>query len=107
MPPPWARGYDAALFSLDLAILYAQEGQTAELKRLAACGLKRPGSLSPKSGKTSLKLGSASPKWGKTSLISGNCSPKLGKTSPKLGNPSPKLGNASPKLGNASPILGN
>jgi hypothetical protein len=28
-------GYDAALVSLDLAILYAQEGQTAELKRLA------------------------------------------------------------------------
>jgi hypothetical protein len=29
-------GYDAALVSLDLAILYAQEGQTAELQRLAA-----------------------------------------------------------------------
>jgi len=29
-------GYDAALVSLDLAILYVQEGRTAELKRLAA-----------------------------------------------------------------------
>ena len=29
-------GYDAALVSLDLALLYAQEGATAELKRLAA-----------------------------------------------------------------------
>lgn len=29
-------GYDAALASLDLALLYAQEGRTADLKRLAA-----------------------------------------------------------------------
>jgi hypothetical protein len=29
-------GYDAALVSLDLAILYAREHRTAELKRLAA-----------------------------------------------------------------------
>jgi hypothetical protein len=31
--------YDAALVSLDLAILYAQEGQTAELERLAAVAM--------------------------------------------------------------------
>ena len=28
-------GYDAALVSLDLAVLYAQEGRTAEIRQLA------------------------------------------------------------------------
>jgi hypothetical protein len=31
--------YDAAPVSLDLAVLYAQEGQTAEFERLAAVAM--------------------------------------------------------------------
>jgi hypothetical protein len=54
-------GYDAALVSLDLAILYAQEGRTKR-ERVGRGDLKRPGSLSPKAGRTSLKLGNPSPK---------------------------------------------
>src|SRR5436305_14728298 len=91
-------GYDAAPVSLDLAILYAQEGQAAELQRLAAF-LKREGvGRGPETpGEDLPEIGEAFPQIGEAFPQIGEPFPEIGQRLPDFGEPPPQIGEDLPK----------